>query len=83
MKARLSSVAALLVAGGASLAIAAAPAALAQPNCVETEQGGGYAGGATTVCESPGNVQIASRPGVYAPGPLGGMFPWDFGMFIL
>ncbi|BBX20392.1 hypothetical protein CRI77_03500 [Mycolicibacterium duvalii] len=83
MKARLSSLAALLVAGGAAAAIAAAPAALAQPSCTETGQGGGMEGGSTTVCESPGNVQIDSRPSVYAPGPMGGMFPWDYGMFIL
>ncbi|MGE2833738.1 hypothetical protein [Mycobacterium sp. SMC-4] len=83
MKARLSSLAALLVAGGASVAIAAAPAASAQPTCVETGHGGGIAGGSTTVCQSPGNAEIDSRPGVYAPGPMGGMFPWDYGMFIL
>lgn len=80
MKARLSSLAALLVAGGASAAIAAAPAALAQPSCNQTERG---AGGSTTVCETPGNVQIDTRPGIYAPGPMGGMFPWDYGMFVL
>jgi hypothetical protein len=83
MKVRLTTVAALLVAGGASVAIAAAPAALAQPSCVETGQGGGYQGGSNTVCSSPGNAQIDSRPGVYAPGPMGGMFPWDYGMFVL
>ncbi|MGE2734892.1 hypothetical protein [Mycolicibacterium vaccae] len=83
MKARLTSLAALLVAGGASVAIAVAPAALAQPKCVETGQGGGFEGGSTTVCQSPGNAQIDSRPPVYAPGPMGGMFPWDYGFFIL
>ena len=82
MKARLSPLAALLVAGGASLAIAAAPAALAQPSCVETGQGGGYAGGSTTVCQSPGNAQIDSRPSVLAPS-VNEMMPWGYGMFIL
>ncbi|WP_370330040.1 hypothetical protein [Mycolicibacterium hippocampi] len=83
MKARLSTLAAFLVAGGASVAIAAAPAALAQPNCVETGQGGGYAGGSTTVCQSPGNAQIDSRPSVLAPNVSQSMFPWGMGMFIL
>lgn len=83
MNAPMKALAALLVAGGASFAIVAAPTALAQPNCVETEQGGGFEGGGTTVCESPGNVQIDSRPSVLAPGAMGGMFPWGYGMFIL
>ena len=72
MKVRLSALGALLVAGGASAAIAAAPAALAQPNCSVTSQGGGIQGGATTVCESPGNAQISSTPSQYA-------FPWNGG----
>ncbi|MGE3656183.1 MAG: hypothetical protein AB7G47_05250 [Mycolicibacterium sp.] len=83
MKAPMTTLAALLVAGGASLAIAAAPTALAQPNCVETEIGGGFEGGSNTVCESPGDVEIDSRPSVLAPGDMGGMFPWGYGMFIL
>lgn len=83
MKARLSTLAALLVAGGASVAIAAAPAAFAQPSCVETGQGGGYQGGSTTVCQSPGNAQIDSRPSVLAPNVDQAMFPWGYGMFIL
>ena len=84
MKARLSTLAALLVAGGASVAIAAAPAAFAQPSCVETGQGGGYQGGSTTVCQSPGNAQISSSPGVYAqPWYGGGYFPWEgYGPYI-
>lgn len=61
-----------LVAGGIAVALAAAPGALANPECEQTEAGGGYAGGGTTVCSSPGNVQIDSRPGVYA-------MPW-YGM---
>ncbi|MGE0215378.1 hypothetical protein [Mycolicibacterium sp.] len=83
MKARLSTLAALVVAGGASVAIATAPAALAQPTCVETGQGGGYQGGATTVCGSPGNAQIDTRPSVLAPNASQAMFPWGYGMFIL
>ncbi|MBX7433799.1 hypothetical protein JDV09_17035 [Mycobacterium sp. Y57] len=84
MKARLSAIAALLVAGGASVAIAAAPAALAQPSCEQTSSGGGMQGGATTVCESPGNAQISSTPPAYAqPWYGGGMFPWDYGMYVL
>ena len=66
-------------------AIAAAPAALAQPNCEQTSSGGGgMQGGATTLCESPGNAQISSTPPEYAqPWYGGGMFPWDYGMFVL
>ncbi|MDG4665781.1 hypothetical protein [Mycobacterium sp. 236(2023)] len=81
MKARLSAFAALLVTGGAAAAIAAAPAALAQPNCATTSQG---AGGATEVCESPGNAQISATPGQYAqPWYGGGMFPWEgYGPYI-
>lgn len=81
MKARLSTLAALLVAGGASVAIAVAPAASAQPNCSTTSSG---AGGRTEVCQSPGNAQISSTPGMYAqPWYGGGMFPWEgYGPFI-
>ena len=82
MKARLSTLAALLVAGGASLAIAAAPAALAQPSCVETGQGGGFQGGSNTDCQSPGNAQIDSRPGVYAE-PWEGGFGWGYGPYVM
>ena len=85
MNARLTALSALLAGGGAALAIAAAPAALAQPNCEQTSSGGGgYQGGATTLCESPGNAQISSTPPAYAqPWYGGGMFPWDYGMFVL
>jgi hypothetical protein len=82
MKARLSTLAALLVAGGASAAIAAAPAALAQPNCATTSQGGGIQGGATTVCESPGNAQISSTPPEYAMPWNGGYLMGGYGPFI-
>lgn len=81
MKARLSAVAASLIAGGVSLAIAAAPGALAQPQednhnnpllpqC-EVTGGSSVTGGQTTECATEGNVQIDSTPPVY------GMFPWD------
>ncbi|BBZ31858.1 hypothetical protein [Mycolicibacterium confluentis] len=55
-----------LVAGGAAVAIAAAPAAVAAPTCEATGGSGGIQGGQNTVCSSPGNVQIDSRPSVYA-----------------
>lgn len=58
-----------LVAGGVGAALAAAPAASANPlmpSCEQTSVGGGYAGGATTECTDPGNAQIVSRPPVYA-----------------
>jgi hypothetical protein len=89
MKAPKTTLAALLVAGGASLAIAAAPAALAapglEPQCEETEMGGGMEGGATTLCETPGNAQLDARPSLLAPGAMGGMGGWGMGggMFIL
>ena len=82
MKARLGTLVALFVAGGASVAIAAAPAALAQPKCAETEQGGGIQGGATTVCESPGNAQISSTPSQYAMPWNGGYLMGGYGPFI-
>ena len=83
MKARLSTLAALLVAGGASVAIAAAPAALAQPSCATTSSGGGgYVGGATIVCQSPGNAQISSTPPEYAMPWNGGYLGGGYGPFI-
>ncbi|MCH9669413.1 MAG: hypothetical protein K0U76_00860 [Actinomycetia bacterium] len=91
MKARVTIFATLLVAGGASLAIAAAPSALASPSllpsCVETEAGGGMQGGTTTLCESPGNAQLDARPSLLAPGDMGGMggigMMGGMGMFIM
>ncbi|MCB0949943.1 MAG: hypothetical protein KDB44_11830 [Mycobacterium sp.] len=90
MKAPISALAALLVAGGASLAIAAAPAALASPGlmpqCEETEAGGGMEGGTTTLCETPGNAQLDARPSMLAPGAMGGMGMYGMGgmgMFVL
>lgn len=83
MTARLRTLAALLVAGGASVAIAVAPAATAQPDCVQTGEGGGLQGGSTTLCQSPGNAQIDSRPSVLAPNVDQSMYPWGYGMFIL
>ncbi len=55
-----------LVAGGVAAALAAAPSAVAEPACEATGAGGGEQGGQNTVCSSPGNVQIDSRPSVYA-----------------
>lgn len=77
MKTLSTTLAAALLAGGASLAIAAAPSALASPGlvpaCEETEAGGGEEGGADTLCESPGNAELNARPSVLAPGAMGGM----------
>ena len=77
MNTRFTSLAALLVAGGASLAIAAAPSALANPglvpSCEATEAGGGAEGGMNTLCEQPGNAELNARPSVLAPGAMGGM----------
>jgi hypothetical protein len=82
MRIRSSSLAVLVAAGGAAAAIAAAPAALAQPDCVQTGAGGGIAGGSNTVCQSPGNSQVDTRPGQYAQEWEGG-YPWGYGPFIL
>lgn len=81
MKARWSTLAALVVAGGASVAIAAAPVALANPLLPSCEGTGGSSviGGQTTECASPGNVEIDSTP----PEPGYGMFPWDDEYWIL
>lgn len=77
MKTRLATLATLLVAGGGALAMAAAPSALANPGlvpaCEATEVGGGEQGGANTLCETPGNAELNSRPSVLAPGAMGGM----------
>ena len=77
MKAPLTALAALLAAGGASITIAAAPVALANPPlipaCEQTEAGGGWQGGGATLCETPGNAQLDARPSVLAQGAMGGM----------
>ncbi len=82
MKASLTSLAAFLVAGGASFAIVATPAALANPPllpaCEETEAGGGRQGGGATLCETPGNAQLDARPSVLAQGAMGGMGGFGF-----
>ena len=74
MKARLSALA-VLVAGGVSAVIAAAPIATADPLLPSCEDTGGSAviGGQTTECATPGNVEIDATP----PVPNYGMFPWD------
>jgi len=81
MRARLSTLTGLVIAAGASAAIATAPAALANPllpDCEVTGAGGGMQGGQTTDCASPGNVQIDSTPPDYGMG-----FPWEEGPWIL
>ena len=82
MKTPLTTLAALLVTGGASIAIAAAPIALAEPPlipaCEVEEAGGGMQGGSSTLCETPGNAQLDARPSVLAQGAMGGM--GGFGM---
>jgi len=85
-KIRAGVVSGFLIAAGAALTVTLAPAAAAEPGllpqCEATEAGGGMAGGQTTVCESPGNAQIDSRPSVYPPMGAG-MFPWDDGFFMM
>ena len=82
MKASRATLAALLVAGGASIAITAAPVGLANPPlipaCEETEAGGGMQGGGATLCETPGNAQLDARPSVLAQGAMGGMGGFGF-----
>jgi len=84
MNIRLTALSTLLVAGGASLAIAAAPSALANPGlvpaCEATEVGGGQQGGVSTLCETPGNAELNSRPSVLAPGAMGGIGGMGGGM---
>ncbi len=82
MKTLSTGLAALLLAGGASFAIAAAPSALGSPGlvpaCEEDEAGGGRQGGTNTLCESPGNAELNARPSVLAPGAMGGMAGFGF-----
>jgi hypothetical protein len=75
MRTRSSTIAGLLAAAGAALAIAAAPVASAEPLLPRCEEeGGGAFAGATTECASPGNVQVETSPNIYGQF---GMFPWD------
>ncbi|MCV7168568.1 MULTISPECIES: hypothetical protein [Mycolicibacterium] len=62
----------LLAAGGAAVAILAAPAAGAAPGLPQCVNTGGSAalGGSSTLCESPGNAQLNATPPVYA-------YPWS------
>lgn len=85
-KIRATLAAGFLAAAGAAVTLALAPGAAADPNehCNVTGAGGGMEGGQTTVCESPGNAQIDSRPSVYPPMGGGmGMFGWDDGFFMM
>lgn len=74
MKARF---AALLAVGAASAAIAAAPVAIAQPNCSTTSQGDGPEGGSTKVCETPGDAEISTVPPENATPYWGGILPFE------
>lgn len=77
-----ATLAALLMAVGVSLSIAAPPAVAEPglvPSCEEDEGGGGAQGGTNTLCESPGNAELNARPSVLAPGAMGGMA--GFGIF--
>jgi hypothetical protein len=81
MKLRSTTLTGLVLTGGAALAIAAAPPALANPELPQCIQTGGSSveGGQTTECATPGNVEIDSTP----PQPSYGMFPWDDDFFVL
>jgi hypothetical protein len=76
----------MIFAAGIGVAVAAAPAAVAEPNqpnpllpqC-EVTGGSSVEGGQTTDCASEGNVQIDATP----PEPGYGMFPWDDDYFAL
>lgn len=57
---KLRHISALVAAGAASVAIAAAPTAAAAQTCT-------YVGAQTTQCQSPGNVQINSDQPVTYP----------------
>jgi hypothetical protein len=65
---KLNYIAALLTAGAAAVAIAAAPIAAAAPT---TGQSCG-ASGTGTICQSPGNVQINDSPPPVQFYPYGG-----------
>lgn len=85
MKARPSVIAGLLLAAGASAAIAVAPAALAdptEPNCQVVEPGADVPEGAGELpaCNTPGNVNETDTPQYYSDyGP----YPWDDGYWVL
>jgi len=64
------------------LACAVPAPALAEPlvpDCVQESAGGGWEGGGSTLCESPGNAQIVARPSVLAQGAMGGFLGGGFG----
>ncbi|MDY6998494.1 MAG: hypothetical protein SW019_17990 [Actinomycetota bacterium] len=60
MKPRRTTLAALIAAGGAA-AVIAAPTALAQPNCDQTDPGLGGQSADNSSCQSPGNAEINDR----------------------
>lgn len=55
---------------GIGAAVLTAPAAGAQPDCVNTGETG--IGGSTTQCSTPGNTQIVTSPGQPAY-----LYPWN------
>jgi len=65
----------IVTAGAAVLFIALSAPALAEPlipACDSEPVSGGFQGGGSTLCESPGNAQIVARPSVLAQGAMGG-----------
>ena len=87
MTARFTALATLLGAGVTAAAIAAAPAAFAQPACDQTNPSGAGQTGGGEVCQFPGNAEIDGKlptvqPPGYRYGGTGG-FPWDDNMFTL
>lgn len=60
----------IALAAGIAAAVLTAPAAGAQPNCVDTGSTG--IGGSTTQCSTPGNTQI-----VTSPGQTSYLYPWN------
>jgi hypothetical protein len=76
MRIKLNYITPLLAAGAAAVAIAAAPAAAAAEvqSCVNS--------GSSTVCQSPGNVQVNSSSPAPSAGPYaayGPFFTYDRG----
>jgi hypothetical protein len=65
MKIRTSYITTLLATGAATVAIAAAPTALAATSCSSTNAG--------SECQMPGNVQIDDAPPPVTYSPYGGL----------
>ena len=60
---------ALVLASFAVVAVVAAPAASARPNCQDS--------GVKTICQTNGSVSIKARPGTLAPPANQPVFPWQ------